>query len=576
MNKYFLPLCCVIAHLHSQEFAELAAPLSSIPKEALQTQPPLPLEPEPIENEPFLIAKTKGLVLVSNMASVQKENMANVEGVVFLDFTPPGKPEILRKRLEAILLGEPLTERKIAELKRTIMLYYREYHHPFMMVLLPEQDISNGTLQLVIIESRLGKYTVRGNRFFSSHSIERRMSIKPGEQINDKSLLNDIAYLNRNAFHHTSAVFSPGKEPGTTDIDLVTRDRWPYRFYVGGDNTGTTFTGRTRWFTGVNFANLFGLDHVFSYQFSSGSDIHQFQAHTFSYTAPLFWPNRVTIFGALSEVHPEITDFVSKGKSGQASIRYEIPLPTPRSWMRFAHECKIGFDFKSMHNNLVYTGELQEATQTGLANISQFVFAYHFGLDKGSHQFGGDVEVFGSPAEMLPHQTPEDFQSLRAGAEPKYIYTRMRLSDLWNLPLNFNLWAQARGQAASVSLLPSEQFGLGGFDTVRGYTERQVNADDAFCFNFEVRMPSFYPLKLCGVKVEDPMTFLGFFDYGYGIDIQDLPDENGGHILMSVGPGVRYRITPYLTSRVDFGIPLHEVFQDEQPCRWHISVVLSY
>lgn len=43
--------------------------------------------------------------------------------------------------------------------------------------------------------------------------------------------------------------------------------------------------------------------------------------------------------------------------------------------------------------------------------------------------------------------------------------------------------ARFRGQLASTNLLPSEQMGLGGYNSVRGYLERQVNVDNGLIVN---------------------------------------------------------------------------------------------
>src|SRR5260221_14533544 len=109
--------------------------------------------------------------------------------------------------------------------------------------------------------------------------------------------------MNRNHFRRTNVLFSPGMCENTSDIPLITKDRFAWRFYTGGDNTGNNFTGNARWFGGFNWGNVFGMDHTFTYQYTTSSDFHQFQAHTLNYLIPIPpWHHTVTLFGGVSFV----------------------------------------------------------------------------------------------------------------------------------------------------------------------------------------------------------------------------------------------------------------------------------
>jgi hemolysin activation/secretion protein len=132
-----------------------------------------------------------------------------------------------------------------------------------------------------------------------------------------------------------------------------------------------------------------------------------------------------------------------------------------------------------------------------------------------------------------------------------------------------------RLQLSDSSLLASEQFGLGGYNTVRGYRERVVNGDNALCINTEIRTPSFPVFKRL-LKTSDLLYFLVFFDYGHAWDHKKIPGFPLQQTLMGIGPGFRYRISSYFTSRFDIGIPLHNIEEEKKKTRIHLSAVLSY
>ena len=57
------------------------------------------------------------------------------------------------------------------------------------------------------------------------------------------------------------------------------------------------------------------------------------------------------------------------------------------------------------------------------------------------------------------------------------------------LPAGFLINTTASGQLSDSSLFVSEQFSLGGFDTVRGYDYREVSRDEGYLINLELRSP---------------------------------------------------------------------------------------
>jgi hemolysin activation/secretion protein len=101
--------------------------------------------------------------------------------------------------------------------------------------------------------------------------------------------------------------------------------------------------------------------------------------------------------------------------------------------------------------------------------------------------------------------------------------------------------------------MPTEQYGLGGYNTVRGYDERVANGDNAYVFNVEFRTPPGSIFQIFDIQdVEDKIQFLGFFDYGYVGFHQNLPGQIGTY-LMGAGPGLRYNIDRFVSVQFDWG-----------------------
>jgi hemolysin activation/secretion protein len=138
---------------------------------------------------------------------------------------------------------------------------------------------------------------------------------------------------------------------------------------------------------------------------------------------------------------------------------------------------------------------------------------------------------------------------------------------------------KATVQWASTNLLPSEQIGAGGYSTVRGYDEYEASGDEGYLVNAEVRTPAFSIGNLFGLKkATDRLQALVFTDYGSVWKKKIVFGEDPHQDLWSIGPGLRYTISPYFSMRFDYGFQLTDTGQSTRDynSRGHLGLVLSY
>lgn len=502
-----------------------------------------------------------------------------VEGIEIRELTLPGPKEVLEKRLCPFLSGKDLTSCDVEAIRNEVARFYADYHHPFVRISVPKQSRSNSILSLVVQEALIGKIEVKGNEHFSSQSIEKLLRVRSKDTINTKQMLSDINFINRNPFRRVDVIYSAGDLPGTTDILLSTQDRITFRAYAGYDNTGVEPLGEGRLFGGFNWANVFNLDHIFSFQYTTNpSHPSQFQSCTAHYTAPLSWRHVLVTYGGYSWIQSPTTPGArSNGQTAQASFRYQIPLPP---FNGFLHECEWGADWKWTNNEIIFN------SNSGIeryANLFQFEAGYNLDYQTQNTNTTFEITALAGPGKWLPHQSDSDYFLLRNGAKPAYFYFRSTLSEVVQMPKGFSIWSFLRGQMSTSNLLPSEQVGLGGYDTIRGYYERTFNVDNAFIANLEIRAPTIkFSKQTPRNQIRNELTFLGFFDYGYGANHQgNVAGESETKPtvwLASAGPGVRWYFGEYISARLDWGIRIHQNAQLigsgwQQP---HFSFIASY
>jgi hemolysin activation/secretion protein len=535
--------------------------------------------------EPVLIPEIRGLILVGSPDEAV-EVPPSIEGISACGLCIPGGLKKLTHCLRPVFQGQPMTVDKLQELKCAISSYWRSQGHPFVYCFVPSQDITDGVVQFIVVETQVGEITHCPTRWFPKWQTVGKLHIRPGCPLNTHQICRDLSWINENPFHYSTIFLKPGPEPFTTDVNVHTCDRFPLRPWIGADNTGTIFTGRTRYFIGATWGNAFCRGHLASYQYMTDSKMERFQAHFGSYTVPLPWRHYLRAYGGWSRVKPNLVDGRMKGHSCQASLHYDWRFCSSTECCRSG--LIAGFNYKSTNNNLEYidsASTLVVPIITGTINISQFALGYYLykgfrnslGVTDCCNRFELRIDGFWQPGQLFENESAFRYDELSPGAKPRYAYVRAEADLKVRAPFNSAIVARLAGQGATTHLLPSEQFGLGGMYTIRGYSERELNADNALLVSFELHTPPLCPL--IKKKAIQELTFLAFVDYGFGNNNAKAPGEKTINSLLGVGPGVRYRLWTYLYAQADWGIRLVKNQFNQPTGGWswfYFSVNASY
>ncbi|MBN2480060.1 MAG: hypothetical protein JXA94_07515 [Parachlamydiales bacterium] len=504
------------------------------------------------DQDAVLLNSAKGLIIAANEKELAYIEKQDVKGLEVIGLNVPGGFEKLKNYLEPLFLNKQIKKSDIENLKIAIIEYYTKNDYPLITIYVPSQDITDSVISFILREGKLAEVKIYGNKWTAKSIIKNKIKAKIGQPINEKKIERSLYYLNLNPFRKIDLIYSHGEKEGTTDLELLTFDRFPLRAYVGSDNTGIKTTERNRWFSGFIWNNAFAIDSILSYQYTAAYDIKKFQAHTAKWEFFLPWLNTLTLFGGYSQVdvkhiNPTITE--NKGFSSQASIRYDILLPM----LSFiTHNFIFGSDFKRTDTNLTFSEIFAVDPQT--VNLTQLLFSYNLNYDKGGYKSNFLVEMYWSPGKWLSQMEDERYNHLRTFSENKYFYTRAYFNNLFRLPEDILFSLTFRGQVSNKNLLPSEMLGIGGYDSVRGYYERELNADLGLLINAELRSPAFKLIRqLKNRKEHDGLQFIAFFDYGLASVYKKLPLEDKTRYLIGFGPGLRYALSPYLSARLDWG-----------------------
>jgi hemolysin activation/secretion protein len=162
--------------------------------------------------------------------------------------------------------------------------------------------------------------------------------------------------------------------------------------------------------------------------------------------------------------------------------------------------------------------------------------------------------------------TPAAYQVRRDRSSANFIHFNGELSHQHDLPEGFQIFGKVQGQYADQPLVSSEQFSLGGLDTVRGYLESEILADNGIAATVELRSPNFAkPLQALlrdeaggpsKINLFNEWRVYGFLDAAAASINKPLLEQQAHFALWSYGVGARLKLTDYFNGAVALAVPM--------------------
>lgn len=479
-------------------------------------------------------------------------------------------------------IGQPIGNELLNALVKAVTDHAQKRDRIVAKVQIPTQDITTGALRFVVLLGRYNDFMVQGNRWFSQKLLLERLGLKPGDEIRLSTLEAAVNWTNTNPFREVKVMIQElPQEPGKANLVVGVRERAPFRAILSVDNTGNRVIGEYRYSAAFQHGNLWGRDHMASYQFLMSDDVNVLQAHALDYRIPLRWRHFLQFTGSFVKSNPTFADglLMQTGKNVSANVRYTVPLQTGNE----PRDVFFGASYKHGNNNLEFDPQLtrQQVFSTSTDTFQLFAGFSAVNRDKrGAWLLGATGHA--SPGNFNSRNTDEALQAYgsRIGASSRYIYGTVSVQRLQNLTKSgWDVFSRLTLQAASSNIVQGEHLGIGGLATVRGYDEYIYAAEQGFVFNTDLLTPAlkirlpFLPKK--GPPLET--RFLAFYDAAQVEYKHRDPSDIPFAPLASVGVGFRATLATNLSLSADYGWQLTHLPQ-VQPSRsrGHFKLVLAY
>jgi hemolysin activation/secretion protein len=480
------------------------------------------------------------------------------------DDNPIGRFEIVRFEVQgSSLVGRDETDRLLApftgkdrdfgHVQRALEALeeaYQKIGYNLVKVTLPEQELNQGVVRFMLIETKVNQVSVTGNRYFDEANIRNSLpGLREGLTPNIGKISSSLKLANENPSKKINLQLQSGDRDDEVNATLNVDDERAWRIGVSLDNTGNDSTGDTHVGVLLQHANVGGRDQVLTLQYTTTlqkpSNISVYGA---GYHIPLYaLGDSVDLFASYSDVDSGsltagILNLQVSGRGSVYGARYNQNL---RRVGDYDSRIIYGIDYKDYRNNVTLEGA-QLGNDVTVRPLS-VAYAGNWSLSAGQ----ADISV--TALRNLPggdRGGQADFDRIRAGAPANYSMLRYAGSFSHALPADWMMRLNLNGQYSNDALVPGEQFGAGGGSTVRGFDEREVANDSGHLVSAEIYTPN-----LCAAikAYATQCRALAFYDTARVRRNNALSGEATRASIGSVGFGLRVAMDRYLTLQMDVG-----------------------
>lgn len=453
--------------------------------------------------------------------------------------------------------GKDLTLSEMQKVADKITESYRKKGYTTSRAYLPPQTIKDGILTIKVIEGKVGKIDIKGNRYFRTSQLEKKIKLKPKDYFKYETLQDSLTFINENPDRQARAILVPGVAAGTTDIIIEVKDKLPIHLGFDYDNFGSRYMEKNRWAFVYENNNLLGFDDrlYLKYQMSQKS-LHSLKNARYIYpvnekmeVGGYFLHSRLILgkeFRSLSAV----------GKATIAGIFLNRALVANRVLdLRY----NFGFDYKDIKNYILNA----ESSRDEMRVIKN-------GLDIDiTDKFGRTIitpEIDVGIPRMWGALTAKDPKASRAGAGGQFVKGVFNFYRLQPMPFSSSLLLKNSAQLSNYNLVAAEQFQIGGAASVRGYGPGEFAGDKGIYSAVEWSFPAYglpkgIKIPLTESKFYDAVRFVCFYDWANSRLNNPQAGEEKSDTLRGFGYGLRFNLKD-LALKFELGYPLGKIPSD--------------
>ncbi len=439
-----------------------------------------------------------------------------------------------------------LTTEDLERLRLSLTLLYVNRGYLTSGAIIPDQDLTFGTIVIQMVEGRLARIDVEGNEWFRSSYLRSRIARGVSTPLSIQPLQERIQLLQQDSrIERINAELKPGDVRGESILAVRVKDANPFKAWLEFNNYQTPVVGAERGLATVAHQNVTGHGDQFMFSYGRSHGVNPIIDTSYSlplnsYETTLSAYYRRNAFLVVENPFRSLDLNVDSEVIGIAlrqpvyrTITDEFALTLTGEHLYL--KTTSAFDAPGLPSLFI-----PGSSTTGVATVSALRFSQEYTHRSPSFVFAAlsrvsvGLNVLGATINSGPLPDGQFVSWLGQAQAVK------RLDDWWGV----QLLGRVAAQVASDRLFPLEQMPVGGRFSVRGYRENTLVRDDAVLASFESRFP-----LLRFASGEDRVQFAQFVDFGHAWNAKgSTPDPQ---TLASVGAGLRWMILPQERARFE-------------------------
>ncbi|AHJ28603.1 BamA/TamA family outer membrane protein [Nodularia spumigena CS-584] len=548
-----------IQYIFATTFIFASQPL--LAQERIPTFPQQPPSVSPLTPEEEI-----KLVPLSPPPSPPEITGENIQAIKVKRFVFEGNTVFSNQRLEELLapfIGKEITFSNLLLARAEITKLYVDNGYISSGAYLPITenqaiDPNQAVITIGVVEGKLDKINVVGTSSLE-HYIRSRLP-NTSTVLNSDRLLEDLQLLQQDPLISSiTAELIEGTRLQRPVLTVTVKEREPFKVEAILDNSRSPAVGSFQRRVELTHANLLGLGDRFivGYRNTEGSN-----TITTSYTVPINPQNGTLQFfyantsSTIIERPFTNLDILSDARAYEVTFRQPLlQRATANSNQEFALALTASrLESESSLLNTPFPLSIG-ADATGRTRISAVRFSQEW-IDRSRQQVLYVRSQFSLGIDA--------FNATINDSDPDSRFFAWRGQATWVRRLSANtLQIRADMQLADRPLLPLEQIGLGGANSVRGYRQDTFLTDNRLLLSAEFYIPVWQ--EETGILQLIPFLDLGTaWNHSNGTNNTSVTTGTLG----SFGLGLQYQLGNRFNARLDLGIPLFSVNTNSDAKTW--------
>ena len=393
-----------------------------------------------------------------------------------------------RERLLKPYIGQCLGVSQLNDLLKTITDYYLGKGRVTSRAYLPQQDLSTGHLQVLVVEGKLEALRSAEGGTVTDRELAMAFPGKVGEALNLREIEQLVDQLNRLPSKQAQMELTPGQQIGGSDVVVKNTAQKPWRASLSRNNDGQKSTGEQQWGAGLEWDSPLGLGDQLMLRggHDAISDHQKTSKNTMLYyNVPWGWWNFSYTYSESDYRTYGVTDgfkYKQDGDNQNHQLRAE----------RVIHRddvSKTSVNVGLAHlrtNNYI----LDVRTAPSSNRLSELQLGVNHGRRIGSAFVNLDLGMQ-SGIGLLDAQA-QDERDPAGRRQPNARYRKYTATVSYLQP--FSLWGEsfsfsslATGQRSEDPLFSPQRMSLGGSASVRGFKDQLLTGDSGGYWRNEVR-----------------------------------------------------------------------------------------